>query len=102
MNIAIATSSFPLNRSEPYHRYIEDVTAILHQYGHKVIIQTQDKKGTKENFIPFAEVVWFPWRISQQQVLSQLSLNKIRNIFSILSLIYNGVRWSKKITHEKK
>jgi glycosyltransferase involved in cell wall biosynthesis len=102
MNICIATSSFPLNRSEIYHRYLDDLVRILQSKGHTISILTQEKRGEKEKFIPNTEVVWFPWNMAEKTVLSEVTLANPRNIFSALSLIYHGVRSAKKITEEKK
>lgn len=102
MNICISTSSFPVNHDAVYHRYIEDVINILHQNGHSVTILTQNISGEKEEFIPHAEVVWFPWKMPKQEMLLEVSANIIRNIFSVISLLFNGVRYTNKIACEKK
>ncbi|MBI4931135.1 MAG: glycosyltransferase family 4 protein [Bacteroidetes bacterium] len=102
MNICICTSSFPLNRDEVYHRYLEDLILLLHNKGHEITILTQEKRGKKEKFIPHAEVVWFPWKIAEKEVLAEVSFKKLKNILSLFSLLYNGARHSKKIVREKK
>ena len=102
MKICIATSSFPINRNEVYHHFLKELIDILNQMGHEVTILTQDKKGDKEIIFPNADVVWFPWKMTEQRVLAQVSLKSFSNIFSIISLFINGVKYSNRIAKEKK
>lgn len=102
MKICIATSSFPINRNEVYHHFLKELIDILNQKGHEVTILTQDKKGDKEIIFPNADVVWFPWKMTEQRVLAQVSLKSFSNIFSIISLFINGVKYSNRIAKEKK
>lgn len=102
MNICINTSSFPANRHEIYHRYLEDVINLLHKEGYVVTVLTQNTRADKNAFIPNVRVVWFPWKVSEKNVLSEISLKKIKNIFSAISLVVNGVRFSKKVVAENK
>lgn len=102
MNICIVTSSFPLNKNEVYHQFVGELINILNQKGHHVTILTQNKKGDKEQVIPKADVVWFPWKMTEQRVLAQVSLKSFANLFSIISLFINGVKYSKRISKEKK
>src|SRR5438128_1619487 len=97
MNVCVCTSSFPINRKEVYHRYLEDLVSILHSKGHHVTVLTQDKRGEKEQFIPNAEVVWFPWKMTAKDVLAEVSFKSPANILSVFSLLYNGIRYAKKI-----
>jgi len=101
MNICICTSSFPLNRSEIYHRYLNDLILALQSKGHIITVLTQDKTGPKEKFIPGADVIWFPWKMAKKNVLSEVSLGDPTNILSVLSLMYNGIKHAKKTGKEK-
>ena len=101
MNICIATSAFPINSNEPYHRYIDDLIKILVKNNHVVTILTQEKKGQKENFHPGIEVIWFPWKMTGKIGLAEISLKKLKDIISTFSLIFNGVKYCRKITKEK-
>lgn len=102
MNICIVTSSFPINRNDVYHRYLEEVIELLHENGHNIMILTQDKRGIKEIFLPHAEVIWFPWRMNQVEVISAIHIKNIKGLISILSLVYNGVKASIALSKEKK
>lgn len=102
MNICICTSSFPANRSEVFHHYLEDLLQVLQANGHQVTVLTQDKRAEKENFLPNTRVVWFPWRMVKKDVLAEVSFLDPGNILSLLSLIYNGVRYSNKTASENK
>ncbi|MFA6922757.1 MAG: glycosyltransferase [Bacteroidales bacterium] len=101
MNICIATSSFPINRKEIYHHYIEDLIKILLENTHTVTILTQDKKGEKENLFSNVEVIWFPWKMTEKNVLAEISLRKYKNIISTFSLLFNGIKYCRKLTKEK-
>src|ERR1041385_2488369 len=102
MNVCICTSSFPVNRTEVFHRYLADLINILHSNGHTVTVLTQNRRHEKELFIPNAEVVWFPWKMTTNEVLAEVSFKTPPNLLSVLSLIYNGIRYSKRIEKEKK
>lgn len=99
MNICICTSSFPLNRSAIYHCYLNDLISLLQSKGHAITVLTQDKRGNKEKFIPNADVVWFPWKMAQKDVLSEVSI--AGSIPSVLSLITNGIKYANKTARKK-
>ena len=102
MNICIVTSSFPINNSEIYHRFIDDLIEILKVNNHKITILTQDKKGEKEKFHDDIDIVWFPWKMTKKNVLAEVSFRNISNIISTLSLIFNGVKAVKRLKKEQK
>jgi len=101
-NICIVTSSFPANKTEIYHLYIDDLIELLQEQGHTVTILTQNKRTEKENFHKDVEVIWFPWKMAAKNVLSEISFKNIKNIFSTISLICNGIKFSHSIAKEKK
>lgn len=101
-NICLVTSSFPANKNEVYHQYIDDLIGLLHENGHTVTILTQNKRVEKENFHDNVDVIWFPWKLAEKSVLSEITFNNIRNIFSAISLIYNGAKFSRNIAKVKK
>lgn len=102
MNICITTSSFPINSSEIYHRYIDELIDVLTSNGHDVTVLTQDKRGSKECFHKGIEIIWFPWKMTKNNVLAEISFKSIPNIVSTISLIYNGMKYVKKVKREKK
>ena len=102
MNICIVTSSFPVNRNELYHRYLDELFAMLLEKGHAVTVLTQEKEGSKGTFHPQVEVIWFPWKKAGNKALADISLSESRNIFSAMSLLFNGIKYCRSVGKEKK
>ena len=101
MNVCIATSAFPINRNELYHGYMDELINTLIKNGHTVSVLTQEKKGEKEKFHPDVEVVWFPWKMTGKIGLAEMSFKKFSDLLSTLSIVFNGVRYSRKVSTEK-
>lgn len=101
-NICIVTSSFPAGKKEIYHLFIDDLIELLYKNGHSVTVLSQDKRCEKEKFHDNIDLIWFPWKYANKNILSEVSLKSVRNIFSVISLIYNGVKYSRKTTEQKK
>ena len=102
MNICIITSSFPVNSSDIYHKYIDELFLILLAKEHNITVLTQDRREHKEQFHKGIDVVWFPWKMSDKDSLSEMSLTNPKDIISSFSLTYNGVKSVRKICIDKK
>jgi glycosyltransferase involved in cell wall biosynthesis len=62
---------------------------------------THAKGETHEKVREDLDIVWFPW-LRVQGRLAEIDFFTGNNIFALLSLIYNGVKYSRKVIDQKK
>lgn len=73
---------------------------MLNRSGHDVTVLTHARADVHEKIRDDLQIVWFPWRRVQGR-LAEVNFFKRGNALSLLSLVYNGVRYSKKVIDEK-
>lgn len=102
MNILMLTSTFPSNKADiSQHPFQIDFIDLLSKGGHRVTVLTHARGEIHEEVGEDMDIVWFPWQRVHGR-LAEIDFFKSSNIFALLSLIYNGVKYSKKIIDQKK
>lgn len=102
MNILILTSTFPSNRDDIIqHPFQMDFIDLLRRGNHNITILTHAKGETHEKVREDLDIVWFPW-LRVQGRLAEIDFFTANNIFALLSLIYNGVNYARKVIDQKK
>ncbi len=90
LNICIITSSFPSRPDDIVQApFLGDFIRGLIKRGHQIFVFTQDREGTKEEFLRGVKVRWFPWSKSGKPLV-QLNPYSPLDFFKILSLFFNG------------
>ena len=90
MNICIITSSFPSRPDDLSQApFLGDFIRGLMKRGHQIFVFTQNREGSKEEFLEGVKVRWFPWRKSPKPLV-QLNPYRPRDLLNILSLFFNG------------
>jgi glycosyltransferase involved in cell wall biosynthesis len=102
MNILILTSTFPADRDDiMQHPFQIDFIDFLKKSNHNITILTHAKCDIHEKIREDLDIVWFPWRRLLGR-LAEIDFFKAGNICALLSLIYNGVQYTKKVIDQKK
>ena len=102
MKIAIVTSSFPLDPSDPAAAaglFVRDFAVALANAGNSVHVLTQDKGSGCQSPPSNIEVSCYPWA-GRRKALSQLKLFKPMDMYSAVSLTRNAYTALKHI-HKK-
>jgi glycosyltransferase involved in cell wall biosynthesis len=102
MNILILTSTFPANRDDiMQHPFQMDFIDLLKKSNHNITILTHAKCDIHEKIREDLDIVWFPW-LRVQGRLAEIDFFKAGNIWALLSLIYNGVKHTRKVIDQKR
>ena len=102
MNILMLTSNFPASKDDIIqHPFQMDFIDLLKKEDHKISILTHAKAGIHEKVRDDLDIVWFPWRKLPGRLID-INFFKARNLFSLLSLIYNGIKHVRKVVDQKK
>jgi len=102
MNILMLTSNFPANKDDIIqHPFQMDFIDLLRKEDHKITILTHAKAKIHEKAREDLDIVWFPWRMIEGRLID-INFFKAGNIFALLSLIYNGSKYTRKVIRQKK
>jgi len=102
MNILILTSTFPADRDDIMQQPFQmDFIDLLSKNNHDITILTHAKCDVHEKTREDLDIVWFPWRRVHGR-LAEINFTEAGNIVTLLSLIYNGVKYAKKVIDKKR
>lgn len=90
MRICIITSSFPSSAGDVAQApFLVEFIKGLRKRGHRVFVFTQDREGSKEEFLEGVEVKWFPWMGSKRPLVHLTILNPL-DCIRMVSLFRQG------------
>src|ERR1700690_4369771 len=102
MNLLILTSTFPANRDDILqHPFQMDFIDLLRKDNHKITILTHSKGEAHKKVREDLDIIWFPWRRIQGRLVD-VNLFKAKNILALLSLFYNGSKYTRKVILQKR